>query len=97
MSDRIENLARMLAGKHGGWVKWDTAASVCDTPAGNEPEEEREYWRAIARDAYAAGREDAAKVCYGKVAQADSDQPEATWALKDAAAAIRALPGKEGK
>lgn len=55
--------------------------------------------RAAIQQAYTAGRaggiEEAAKVNDEKAKQAAIDQPDADWALQDAAASIRALAGKE--
>ena len=52
----IEKVARACA-KAGGWGKYKSAKSCMDTPNGNEPEEEREYWRENARAAIQAVRE----------------------------------------
>ena len=50
---RIERMARAMA-KASDWDGWDTAMTVAQTPNGNEPEEEREYWRDMARAALAS-------------------------------------------
>ena len=42
-----ERVARALAA-HSGWDGWDTARDCRDTPSGNDPEDEREYWRGMA-------------------------------------------------
>jgi hypothetical protein len=57
---RVERAARAMA-KHSGWDNWDTAKTAAHTPNGNEPEEEREYWRDLARIALGdeSGTEDA--------------------------------------
>ncbi|WP_353189128.1 hypothetical protein [Pseudomonas sp.] len=42
-----ERVARSLAA-HYGWTGWDTARDCRDTPSGDDPEDEREYWRGMA-------------------------------------------------
>ena len=42
-----ERVARALAA-HYGWMGWDTARDCRDTPSGDDPEDEREYWRGMA-------------------------------------------------
>lgn len=44
----IEKVARAMA-IHEGWDNWDTAKTFNDTPSGNDPEDEREYWLELAR------------------------------------------------
>jgi hypothetical protein len=44
---KVEAAARAMA-KHAGWEKWDTATDFTHTPAGNDPEDERDYWRELA-------------------------------------------------
>lgn len=51
----VETVARTLA-VHTGWTQWDTATTCGHTPNGNEPDEEREYWRDLARVALDAMR-----------------------------------------
>lgn len=40
----IEAIAKALAETHG-WEEWDEATNAMHTPGGNEPEEERKYYR----------------------------------------------------
>lgn len=47
MSIDRESLARDLASEFGSWDGWDTAKTCADTPNGNEPDDERAYWRGI--------------------------------------------------
>jgi hypothetical protein len=42
-----ESVAKAMA-KHAGWEKWDTATDCRHTPSGNDPEDERDYWRELA-------------------------------------------------
>lgn len=55
--DLIEKMAKAMA-KHSGWDNWDTATDFCHTPSGNDPEDEREYWRDLATLAYKMVRND---------------------------------------
>lgn len=48
----VERVAKAMAA-HSGWDSWDTAKTCQHTPNGNEPEEERDYWREMARIARA--------------------------------------------
>jgi hypothetical protein len=47
----LERAARAMA-KLSGWDAWDTATTVAHTPSGTDPEEEREYWREMAKVAF---------------------------------------------
>lgn len=49
----IERMARAMA-KASSWDGWDTAKTPAQTPNGNDPEEERDYWRDMARAALAS-------------------------------------------
>lgn len=44
----MERAARAMA-LHAGWEGWETARTCNDTPNGNEPDDERGYWRDLAR------------------------------------------------
>jgi hypothetical protein len=48
----VESVAKAMA-IHSGWDNWDTAQDCRHTPSGNEPDEEREYWRELANLAIA--------------------------------------------
>lgn len=52
-ADLIEAMARAMALAQG-WQGWDTATHFSETPSGNEPEEEREHHRDMAKAALAA-------------------------------------------
>lgn len=47
---RLERAARAMA-ERAGWLQWNSATTVADTPNGNSPDEERAYWRDMARTA----------------------------------------------
>lgn len=49
----IERVARAMAIK-ADWEHWDTAIDGQDTPSGNDPEDERNYFRDQARAAIEA-------------------------------------------
>lgn len=51
-SGEIDAAARAMA-IHVGWLGWDNATDCMHTPAGNDPDDEREYWRDLARIALA--------------------------------------------
>lgn len=46
--EQIERTAKAMA-LYSGWDKWESAKNFCDTLSGNEPEEERQYWRELAK------------------------------------------------
>ena len=49
----VEKVARAIAEK-SGWDGWDTAKTASDTLSGNDPEDEREACRVLARAAIEA-------------------------------------------
>lgn len=53
--DAVEAAARAMA-TFSGWSGWDSATSCADTLSGNEPEEEREHFIALARVALTAAQ-----------------------------------------
>lgn len=57
MKDKlIENAAKSMAIR-SGWAGWDSAKDFTQTLSGNDPEEEREGWRDLARIAFNAFEE----------------------------------------
>ena len=44
----IDKVARAMA-QSIGWYKWDTAKTCGDTHDGSDPDDERDYWRGLAR------------------------------------------------
>jgi hypothetical protein len=50
--DVIEKTARAMAA-HTGWSDWDAATDFTHTLSGNNPDDERDYWRDLARIALA--------------------------------------------
>lgn len=51
---QVEVAARAMAA-FVGWADWDTAQTVGQTQTGNEPDDERAYWRELALVALQAG------------------------------------------
>lgn len=45
-NEQREEIARGLAEKFAGWSDWDSNA-IAAGPNGNEPHEERQYWRDV--------------------------------------------------
>lgn len=62
----IERMARAMASK-SGWMRWDTATTPADTPNGNDPEVERDYWRDMARAALSAAPAAGAVVAWAAI------------------------------
>jgi len=46
--DAVERAARAMA-RHAGWEGWDAAKSSASTLSGNDPDDEREHYRDLAR------------------------------------------------
>lgn len=59
----VEQVARAMA-IHAGWDGWDTATDCRHTSSGNEPEDERQYWRDLAAIAIAAAAPAGEPVAY---------------------------------
>jgi hypothetical protein len=52
--EQRESIARGLAEKFGGWSGWDSDA-IASGPNGNEPHEERQYWRDVVSYVHSSG------------------------------------------
>lgn len=59
----LEIIARRLAEKFASWSGWDSDAR-CSGPNGNEPHEERDYWRDVVRFVLAAQGQEAEPVAW---------------------------------
>jgi len=82
-NDQIERAARAMA-LWFGWKGWDTAKTCMDTPNGCSPEDERFYWRELARVALATNQQQViSEVDLGRLADAFNVEADADAELRD--------------